>query len=264
MLTWSAASDVGQLRDRNEDAYDIFGLPAPVGGHVFVVADGMGGQRAGDVASRLAVRSLRAHLTGWAQQAPEPPAPGEVAQAMREGVRAAHRQLLEHVARHPEFYGMGTTLTVVRVTATQFQYAHVGDSRLYLLRTGALHQLSRDHALVADLVRSGQITEQQAREHPQRHVLTQALGQEGDIEVDGGMGDLQAGDVLLLCTDGLTNVLGDDELRAAAVETDPGDLAERLVALANRRGGPDNITVITVRPDGPARAGRAAQGGRRA
>lgn len=261
MLTWNAASDVGQLRDRNEDAYDIFDLPPPVGGQVFVVADGMGGQRAGDVASRLAVGALRAHLTEWVGRMTERPGPEAAAAALTAGVQAAHRTLLDYVAQHPECSGMGTTLTVVRVTPDHYQYAHVGDSRLYLLRRGALRQLSRDHALVADLVRSGQITEQQAREHPQRHVLTQALGQDGDVEVDGGAGPVQAGDVLILCTDGLTSVLADAELQAKAAEPDPGDLAQRLVTLANHRGGPDNITVITIRPHDPTVAGRAAEGG---
>ncbi|HEX6987870.1 MAG TPA: Stp1/IreP family PP2C-type Ser/Thr phosphatase [Bacillota bacterium] len=261
MLTWNAASDIGQLRDRNEDAYDVFELPPPVGGHVFAVADGMGGQRAGDVASRLAVQALRSHLLNWARQAAPAPPPDGVAQALGEAVRGAHRHLLAYVAEHPEFSGMGTTLTVLRATPTHYQYAHVGDSRLYLLRRGGLKQLSRDHALVADLLRSGQITEQQARDHPQRHVLTQALGQDGEVDVDGGGGRVQVGDVLILCTDGLTSVLADDELRAAAAEPEPEGLAERLVMLANHRGGPDNITVITVRPNDPAVAGRAAEGG---
>src|SRR5690606_19084790 len=188
MLSWSAASDVGQLRDRNEDAYDIFHLAPPVGGYVFAVADGMGGQRAGDVASRVAVGALRAHLTAWVAQTAETPAPDHVAAALTAGVQAAHRSLLDYVAAHPDHAGMGTTLTVVRVTPTVYQYAHVGDSRLYLFRRGALRQLSQDHALVADLLRSGQITEQQAREHPHRHVLTQALGQEGELTVDRGTG----------------------------------------------------------------------------
>jgi len=261
MLTWGAATDVGRLRDRNEDAYAIFQLPPPVGGHVFVVADGMGGRRAGHVASRLAVGALRAHLTRWSLRAAETPAPEAAVAALAAGVRAAHRSLLDYVQRYPECSGMGTTLTAVRVTPTQYQYAHVGDSRLYLLRQGALRQLSRDHALVADLLRSGQITEQQARQHPQRHVLTQALGQEGDVEVDGGAGFIDAGDWLILCTDGLTSVLTDAELEARAAEA-RGDPAQWLVELANRRGGPDNITVIVIRPGGPAAAGRtAAQGG---
>lgn len=261
MIVWSAASDSGKVRPRNEDAYDVFGLTAPVTGQVFVVADGMGGSRAGDVASRLAVETLRNHLLAWSQQC-SADVENLASEALVAAFHDAHRQLLIKAAADPDLQGMGTTMTAVRVTPRGFQYAHVGDSRLYLLRRGALVQVSRDHALVADLVRAGEITEQQAMLHPHRHILTQALGQPGDIEVDRGSRELQPGDALLLCTDGLTEVLRDDELRAALQHEPIEKLAEHLVQLANRRGGQDNITVVAVyRQAVERRSGRVAGGG---
>ena len=226
----AGVSDTGRRRLRNEDAF-ICEPP------FFAVADGMGGARAGEIAARLAATALE-----------------EAAPAARgqEGVVAliveANRRIWERAVADPTTAGMGTTVTAALVDggAGQVAIGHVGDSRAYRLRDGALEQLTTDHSLVAELVESGVLTPEEAERHPQRSAITRALGTEPSVEVEAFTVTGQAGDVYLLCSDGLSTMLGDDEV-VSAIEgagRDPAAAAEALVAAANAHGGEDNITVV--------------------
>jgi len=237
-------SDLGRQRRGNED--NLF-VRAPL----FVVADGMGGAQAGEVASELAVRSFEHGLPGG-----QPPA-----SALSELIQAANTQIHATARADAERAGMGTTVTAAYLDDETVVVAHVGDSRCYLLREGDLVRLTRDHSLVGELVAQGKLTEEQAEAHPQRSVITRALGPEPSVEVDVEAFPARAGDLFLLCSDGLTGMV--PEAKLATMLRD-GDGLERtgraLIAAANAAGGRDNITVILFRIEevGATRAHAAA------
>lgn len=235
-MNWSLASDKGLVRPSNEDS-----LCAEPGLGLFAVADGMGGHRAGEVASQTAIAELVRYLKENLSLFPNP------ADALVNGVQAANRLVFHLSSSYRSLRGMGTTLTAALVRGGELFWAHVGDSRLYLLRGGELVQLTEDHSLVRELVRRGGLREEQARFHPHRSVLTRALGIEPEVRVDSDRLVLRSGDRLLLCTDGLTEHLSDEEI--AAVASDCAAVAEavgRLVEMALRRGGTDNISIILL------------------
>ena len=226
-----AGTDTGRQRRANEDAMLA---RAPL----FVVADGMGGAQAGEVASRIAVEAFQQGLG----DASEPEA------AMAAVVQAANLRIHERSHSHAEQAGMGTTLTAAYVGADRVSIAHVGDSRAYCLRDGQLVRLTDDHSLVDELMRQGRLTPEEAVEHPQRSVITRALGPELAVDVDTSSYPGRAGDVYLLCSDGLTTMVGEDQL-AAVLLAHPRlrDAGEALIAAANEAGGRDNITVVLLR-----------------
>jgi serine/threonine protein phosphatase PrpC len=226
-----AGSDTGRQRRANEDSLLA---RAPL----FVVADGMGGAQAGEVASRLAVESFQ----GGLQDARDPE------EALAHLARLANARIHELSHSHAEQAGMGTTLTAVYVGERDISIAHVGDSRAYRMRDGELLRLTEDHSLVDELLRQGRLTPEEAIEHPQRSVITRALGPEGEVEVDTRSYTARDADVYLLCSDGLTTMLPEDRL--AELLLAPGtlrDTGEALIAAANEAGGRDNITVVLVR-----------------
>lgn len=229
---FSAASDPGLIRPKNEDAY----LARPDRG-LFAVADGMGGHQAGEVASALAIGALEAHEVD----------PANPAGALLAMVQEGHERILETASARPETRGMGTTLTVAHVGPERITVAHVGDSRAYVMKGGRLVQITRDHSVAAALVMSGEIDPAAARHHPQRHVLTQALGTQDTLDVDISEVDRAGADYLLLCTDGLVEVLTEEEI-ARTIGRGPGveGAVAALVDGARRRGAPDNVTVILV------------------
>lgn len=230
-LLAASLSDVGRVRERNEDS-------CFVGERVFAVADGLGGHTAGEVASNLALDPLR--------QLDERPSK-EVYTKLAEAVRKGNRAVFDRADAEPSLKGMGTTMTAVAMHEGSLHLAHVGDSRCYLLRDGTITQVSRDHTLVGRMVEEGKITQAQAESHPQRSVLTRALGADRDIEVEETQVGLLPGDAVLLCSDGLTAVLSNDDIaRLARMETDPEQICRILVDEANARGGPDNVTVVYV------------------
>jgi protein phosphatase len=219
-----ARSDIGRARERNEDAYLI---REPL----FAVADGMGGARGGDVASSLALEILQ----------------DDRAASLVETIKQANQRVLERAESDRDLRGMGTTLTAVVADDAKARVAHVGDSRAYLLREGNLQQLTEDHTLVQRMVREGRITAEEARRHPQRSVITRALGVEEDLSVDELTLDMHPGDRLLLCTDGLTSMVEGERIREIlGGEDDPQTACDRLIDAANRAGGDDNVTVIVV------------------
>ena len=238
-LRATALSDVGLRRRTNEDCYAL----APDLG-LYLVADGMGGHTAGQVASDLAAQAVVGALRTLVDAA------ASLTEKLRYAVAAANREILATAQAKPELAGMGTTLVAVLAGPDRIALAHVGDSRAYLVRGGRIRQLTDDHSLVAELVRRREITETAARGHPHRHVLTRALGVRRTVEADLAELTPAAGDTFVLCSDGLTGHVHDDEI-AKAVE-DNADLdvtCSSLVDIANDRGGEDNITVLLVHCD---------------
>jgi serine/threonine protein phosphatase PrpC len=227
----------GRRRRHNEDAYVV---QPPL----FAVADGMGGAKAGEVASALAADAVQ-----------ESGNDGESGEARVSAlIEEANRRVFRRASEDREASGMGTTMTVALVESDEVAIGHVGDSRAYLIRDGRLEQLTDDHSLVAELVRSGKLTPEEAETHPQRSVITRALGTEADVDVDTFSVRSAPGDLFLLCSDGLTSMV-DDETILDAVERNRADLEEAAKALinaANRGGGEDNITVVFFEVDGGA------------
>jgi len=231
-LVVAAATDAGQKRERNEDAYGYRFTPY---GGVFVVADGMGGHVHGDLAARIAVDTIVTQLT---QTTPSPAALGEA-------LEEANRRIYQ-AARDRRREGMGTTATALVVDFPFALIGHVGDSRAYLYRSGLLMQLTQDHSWVADRVREGLLRPEEARSHRWRNVITNALGTFPEVDVDLLGLRLKPGDLILLSTDGLHGVVGEDAIARVLSEAPPEYAVKRLVELANAWGGPDNITVMAV------------------
>ncbi|MEK6252139.1 MAG: Stp1/IreP family PP2C-type Ser/Thr phosphatase [Actinomycetota bacterium] len=247
-------TDTGRQRRANEDAYYV---RAPV----FVVADGMGGAQAGEVASRIAAEAFDRDL---------PSGPPEA--ALREAFESANRKIHDHAASDESHAGMGTTLTAAIVDAEREEVAigHVGDSRAYRLRGPNLERLTQDHSLVEELRRKGQLTDEQAEEHPQRSIITRALGPEAEVEPDVGTVAARPGDIYLVCSDGLTTMIGEGRIAQILRSSTSLDAAVRaLVDEANRAGGRDNITAIAFKleevgapapePEHPTLVGPAAE-----
>ncbi len=236
ILTAAARTDVGLRRSANEDC---FALASDLG--LYLVADGMGGHAAGQLASRLATAETLEAMQRVAE------ADATLTDKLRYCVAAATRQIFDTAQKKPELAGMGTTLVAVLTGPGRVALAHVGDSRAYLVRGGRIRQLTDDHSLVAELVRRQEITPGAARGHPHRHVLTLALGVRSAVEVDLAEFTPTSGDVVVLCSDGLTGLVTDAEIaQTVTANTDLELACERLVDLANDRGGDDNITVALV------------------
>jgi PPM family protein phosphatase len=236
-------TDTGRQRRDNEDnAY----VRAPV----FVVADGMGGAQAGEVASKLAVEEFQRDLVDG----------GSAEERLTERIKSANRRIFELSRSEQELAGMGTTLTAAYLDDSDLAVAHVGDSRAYIFRDGTLGRLTQDHSLVGFLIAQGKLTEEQAAEHPQRSIITRALGIEGDVEVDTWSYPVRAGDVVLLCSDGLTSMIDEKQI-AAILQAEPnlGRAGEQLIAAANEAGGRDNITVVLFRLEDVGDAGAVDQ-----
>lgn len=239
VLRAAARTDVGRRRAANEDSYAVaedLGL--------YLVADGMGGHSAGQVASRLAAESSVGALRTLQG------ATTSLSEKLRHAVSAANREIFSSAQAEPEYQGMGTTLVALLAGPDRIALAHVGDSRAYRIRGGRIRQLTDDHSLVAELVRRREITESAAAGHPHRHVLTRAMGVRPSVEPDLAELTPETGDCFLLCSDGLTGHVSDDEIAArVAPGSDGADLDEicgDLVDLANERGGEDNISVLVV------------------
>jgi PPM family protein phosphatase len=253
----SSQSDIGCVRTNNEDS---FGYWEPEDdqqflrkGRLAVVADGMGGYEGGQEASRLAVETLVATYRDFGGEDPQA--------ALVEGLQAAHEQIRQYSFAHPELRGMGTTCTAAAIVrgalggadgATNYDalyYVHVGDTRLYLIRDDQITRVTRDHSYVGRLVESGMISAEEAEHHPQRNILTAALGTNPDLIMDspGHPEPLRPEDVLLICTDGLWGQVRDSEILGAVENATTEKACRELIQLARERGGPDNITVEILR-----------------
>jgi protein phosphatase len=242
------ATDVGRKRERNEDSFLIdrdLGL--------FVVADGMGGHAGGGIASKLAVETIQSVLAEAKRTSPHvfqiPPTieEGPAKDRLREAVEAACARIFEEAKANPPLLGMGTTVTATLVLGRHIYLAHVGDSRCYLVRRGRIFQISEDHSLVNEQLKAGAMTPDEARHSRFRNIITRSVGFEEEVLVDLVGVEGEDGDQLLLCCDGLTNLVEDDEILEVVDRTPLHDVPRRLISIANDRGGDDNITVIAVR-----------------
>ncbi len=239
ILRTAAHTDVGLRRPGNEDR---FAIDPELG--LSLVADGMGGHSAGQVASALAAAAVVTSLQerkGGATSASE---------KLRGAIEDANRAIYSAARQNPEYTGMGTTLVALLVEGDRGALAHVGDSRAYRVRSGRIRQLTDDHSIVGELLRRHEISADDAREHPHRHVLTRALGVRGHVQPDLAELTLARGDLFVLCSDGLTNHLEDHEIAKLSSSDDLDVGCVALIELANRRGGEDNITVVLARCEG--------------
>ncbi len=243
-----ARTDVGRVRENNEDAFLVV---EPL--ELFIVSDGMGGEAHGEVASAIAVETISEHCQS-AEVNPSIPLFGEThpelsarTNRLASAVNLANSRIYEASERDPGQHGMGATVVAAWLEGPKLCLVHVGDSRVYLLRAGALEQLTADHSLVAEQVRRGFISPQQAESSELQNVLTRALGPHQQIELDAAEHPLKPGDILILCTDGLTRMVSDEEI-ASTLLTTPGAqaAADHLIDLANENGGIDNSTVVIV------------------
>ncbi len=233
-------TDVGRKREINQDS--VFASDKPIGNipNLFVVADGMGGHKAGDFASQYAVEVLEERIRGSEEMGPEA--------IITDAVKEVNRSIIEAAASDVSLNGMGTTLVVATIIEHTLYFANVGDSRLYLIRD-EIQQLSRDHSLVQEMVRLGGINPEEAKYHPDKNVITRAIGAKEDVEVDFFQHRLQKGDTVLMCSDGLTDMLDDDEIfRIVKSGRDIVETAKELVEKANENGGKDNIGIVLVQP----------------
>jgi protein phosphatase len=241
-----AVTDTGQVRQANEDAFFL-------GESVFAVADGMGGHVAGEVASRTALEPI-AVIDGRVFADYD-----EAADALTNAIKDANGSVVAKAIEEPELKGMGTTLTAALVEGRRLHIAHVGDSRAYLLRGGSIVQVTKDHTLVQHFIDQGEITPAEAARHPQRSIITRAIGVSPVVDVDHHVIDLEVGDHVLLCSDGLTGLVTDGEIREVILSAEAEEAAlGELVRLANDRGGPDNITAVLLRIDEEGTANAAA------
>jgi len=242
-IAMASLTDVGCQRQDNQD-YDLYWEPESPElfarkGRLAIVADGMGGHEGGQEASRIAAETVRDIYAAASEGGPQT--------WLNAGFDAAHTRILQYATEHPELHGMGTTCTAAALVGGALYYAHVGDSRLYLVRKHQISRLTHDHSYVGRLVENGAITAEQAESHPQRHILTAALGAGASISPDYPLRQtwLEKGDQLVLCTDGLWGQVSEEEIRSA-VAAEPTIACNQLVTLAKERGGPDNITVQII------------------
>ncbi|MEP6590338.1 MAG: protein phosphatase 2C domain-containing protein [Gemmatimonadota bacterium] len=269
-----ALTDRGKTRDHNEDTFLVADLATTSPGResqleehqvgergvLYLVADGMGGAAAGELASEMAATEIHRYMVETWRPDPEV-SEARFARHLRDAVELANVRLHEYAGEHPEVRGMGTTATVAGVWQDRLYLAQIGDSRGYLVRDGEARQLTRDQSLTQRLVEVGELTEEEAEASERRNIILQALGPDARVKVDVSWQPLQRGDVLIICSDGLSTVVRRDEIAAAVAELpDLRQLTDHLVQTANTRGGPDNITVVAVRFDGeglPLRASEA-------
>ena len=258
-------TDVGRTREHNEDAFVVADLTTgnatlqpevrqhAIGarGSLFMVADGMGGAAAGEIASAMAVEVVvRDMLTRWTQS-PDEPSPERFAAALRSATDHANARIHRYAGEHREYRGMGTTATVAGLLGDTLYCAQVGDSRAYLVRDGVARQITKDQSLMQRLVEAGEITAEEAEVSERRNIILQALGPEASVKIDVTYQRVRRGDTLILCSDGLSGLVRGDEIaRAVAAERDLVTLCRRLIDAANAAGGPDNITVVAARFEG--------------
>lgn len=226
---WAAATHQGMVRDTNEDSVFPKASGESSDDVLVIVADGMGGHVAGEVASRIAINAA-----------------ASIDVDPTDRVAAANRAIREEVARDPNLDGMGTTMTLLQIEDAVATFAHVGDSRAYLLRDGDLRQVTDDHTVAAEYVAQGQLSPEEAATHPQRHMLLRTLGLTRFVNVDEVTVEVQPGDRLLLCSDGLTEMVKDDAIAKTLAGGTPDEVVWELVEMANNAGGVDNITVVVV------------------
>ncbi len=240
MKTFSM-THIGRRREMNQDY--LFTSETAVGNlpNLFLVADGMGGHAAGDYASRFTVEKMVEHIRGSAEREP--------VMLMKEAALLANRLLAAAAYKDPDKMGMGTTIVAASVVEDRLYTANVGDSRLYVIHRERIVQVTRDHSLVEEMVRLGEMDREEAKDHPDKNIITRAIGVMPEVSVDFFETKLDAGDHILICTDGLTNMVEDKEIKRIVLsQRDIVEKVEKLVETANENGGRDNITVVLIEP----------------
>lgn len=240
MKTFSM-THTGRRRETNQDY--MYTSETPVGNlpNLFLVADGMGGHAAGDYASRFTVEQIVAYISQSAEREP--------VKVIKEAIKKANSLLLQEAEQHPEKKGMGTTIVAAVVEEDRLYAANIGDSRLYVINQEGITQITRDHSLVEEMVRMGEMDKEEAREHPDKNIITRAVGVLPEVSVDFFEIKLSPEDMILMCSDGLSNMIADEEIRQIVLrQRDIVEKAEMLIETANLNGGKDNITVVLVEP----------------
>lgn len=235
----------GKIREINQDSYyisDDENCP------LFIIADGMGGHKAGEIASRMAVEIISSSFLDEIKAIGTDANDDSIINAIRNSINKANEEIYRKSVEVEEYSGMGTTVTMAYENNGKFFIGHVGDSRAYLLRDNRLWQVTKDHSLVEELVKNGSITREEARFHPQKNIITRALGIDKEVEIDLIVKEKLKEDILILCTDGLTNMLNDNEIKELLISSDNMQKAcEFMVQLSNEKGGLDNISVVAVK-----------------
>jgi len=246
MLNVGAYSDKGMVRQINEDSFYIPSETDDNSIMLFIVADGMGGHMAGEVASKEAVDAVVRYINeNYEKEAKN--VRSNLINLINESILYANKQIYEKSLSDFNLSGMGTTFAIALIHKESLYIGHVGDSRIYLLRKNNLYQLTRDHSYVEELVSSGTITREEAANHPQKNIITRALGTEEVVEIDICVRKFYKNDTLILCTDGLSNMIDEETIKTTVENSETSkEAAEKLVALANDAGGADNITVVIV------------------
>lgn len=235
-------TDVGRIRDNNQDAYYV---PSKEDKPLYIIADGMGGHKAGEIASRMAIKIISDYFNSLSNQLQTDK---KIKDLIENSIDEANKEIYKKSIEDEKFSGMGTTVTLAYIINEKIFIGHVGDSRAYLLREETLSQITEDHSLVEELIRNGSISKEEARHHPQRNIITRAVGTSKVIKTDIIVESKCKDDILLLCTDGLTNMLEDEKIKDSFLENEDIQKAcEDLVTLSNDKGGFDNITILAVK-----------------
>jgi protein phosphatase len=237
----SAKTDVGKVRPNNQDSYAAGEFQNGV--TWVVVCDGMGGYRGGNIASSAAVKTISERITGSYR---ENMTSSSIKNLLVTSITNANFEIFDMASANEELKGMGTTVVAALITKKAIYIAHAGDSRAYLAADGKLRQITKDHSVVQELVDSGEITREQAMDHPQKNLITRALGVEEIVKVDFTVEDIKGDETLLICTDGLTNEVTEDEILRVLSEKPFEEVADTLVDMANENGGNDNITAVAI------------------
>lgn len=238
MIKTFSMTDIGRRRKLNQDT--VYTCDHPLGNlqNLFIVADGMGGHKAGDYASAYTVKAIEREVELCEFDSP--------IKILREAITVANSEIYIKATTEADFAGMGTTTVAATIDGDTLYIANVGDSRLYLIDSD-ITQVTKDHSLVAEMVRKGTLDETAARLHPDKNIITRAIGAASNVEIDFFEAELNPGDIILMCTDGLTNMVEDEDiLRIVRTSTDVADIAENLIKMANHNGGKDNIGVVVI------------------
>lgn len=236
-------TDTGRIRENNQDAYYI---PSEGQGPLYIIADGMGGHKAGEIASELAIDLISQDFNEYFHE--ESFTEEEIKEFIEASINKANKEIYNKSLEEESYSGMGTTVTLAYIYNDNLYIGHVGDSRAYAIQKGVIRQITEDHSLVEELIKNGSISKEEAKHHPQRNIITRAVGTSENIEIDIIVLPIKMVEIFLLCTDGLTSMLDDEEIQEVLTNSQDMQLAcEKLVKLSNNRGGYDNITVLAIK-----------------
>ena len=242
LLETYSATDIGRKRQLNQDY--VFSSAKPLGNmpNLFIVADGMGGHNAGDYASKCTTETVVSEIQNSFEKNPTI--------IIKKAIKTANAKIRKEASEHENLFGMGTTLVIATIIGKYLQVSNIGDSRLYLLNKDGLRQITEDHSLVEEMIRLGGLSREDARLHPDKNIITRAIGAKDEVEADFFTEELETGDIVLMCSDGLTNMLEDKEIEAILLNPEKEELIQKgdaLIKAANENGGKDNIAVVLVR-----------------